>query len=163
MNKKAQIKIFENIGVLLIFFVLIVLAIVFYFVFSKGDLEEQRQELGTQNAIELASKISLLPELQCRKDNAQEDHCIDKLKLATLAIRFLEADAKEEYFDILGFSTIKIKLIQLTDSEPKELGTTIYDHKKEGGNTDNFFIPVSVHDPISDQYDYGILEVSVYS
>jgi preprotein translocase subunit YajC len=159
MNNKAQIKIFENIGVLLMFLILVVIALVFYFVFSRGELEESRAEFSTQNAVEVTSKIALLPELQCRKNNAQEDHCFDKTKIQVLGTTLTEPTKQEDYFDLFGFSTITI-----TSVYPNSYKTVIYSNEKSDfTNKDTFVMPTSIYDPIYEEYNYGILEVSVFS
>ena len=69
-SKKSQIKMAENIGVLAIFFILIVLSIIFYTAFQRTSIEEQVSELKTRNAVQLASKVALLPEFQCNEEQS---------------------------------------------------------------------------------------------
>jgi hypothetical protein len=164
MEKRAQIKIFENISVLLMFTIIVIIGIVLYFTFSSSDLEKSRQELESQNAIELASKIALLPELQCRKNNAQEDHCLDKQKIASLGSLITQPSIQDDYFELFGFSTIRIKLYTITSSNILSSTITLYDFKNPNYNSQDLFrIPVSIFDPIYNKYDYGVLETTVYS
>ncbi len=156
--KKAQIKMAENIGVLVIFFVLIVIAIVFYMAFQQGAIQEKVSEFKTRNAVQLATKIALLPELQCRKNNVQEEHCFDKLKIDATKLLLSDPTNEDYYFRILGYSTIKIKSLY-----PNSFSSSIYDKQKpEFSNNDTFSIPVSVYNPGTNLYNYGVLEVNVY-
>jgi len=157
-NKKAQVKVFENIGVLLMFFVLVVIAIVFFYVFQRGELEQDRIQIGAQSAVQLATQVALLPELQCRNNNAQEDHCIDKLKIISLGTILLNEDSKQSYFNIFGYSTIRIRSLY-----PSSFVATVYNNELASfSQNDTFFIPISIFDPVSTKYNYGVLEVSAY-
>ena len=158
MGKKAQIKMVENIGVILVFFVLIVVAIIFYMAFQTGAIDEQASEMKTRNAVELAGKIALLPELQCRKNNVQEEHCFDKFKINAAKLLLLDPHNEDYYFRLLGYSTIKVKSIY-----PNMLNIEIYNKPKpEFKNNDTFSIPLSIYEPDTDTYNYGVLEVNVY-
>lgn len=158
INQKAQIKMAENIGVLVIFFVLIVIAIIFFIAFQSGSIQEQVSEFKTRNAVQLATKIALLPEFQCRKNNVQEDHCFDKLKLESAKLTLFDIINEDYYFRILGYSTIRIKSIY-----PNIFNEIIYNKlKPEFTNNDTFSIPISIYDPLINVYNYGILEVNVY-
>ncbi len=157
-SKKAQIQIMENIGVLVIFFVLVILGMIFYFTYQAGSIEEKVSELKTRNALELASKVALLPELQCREDNVLQDHCFDLLKAASSKILLSSESNADYYFNLLGYSTIRIKSIY-----PNEWSAEIYNKiRPQFSNNDTFVIPVIVYDPASDVHNYGILDVSVY-
>jgi preprotein translocase subunit YajC len=158
MSKTAQIKMAENVGVLVIFFVLVAISFIFYFAYQRGSIQEQVDELKTRNAVELAARVALMPELQCRADNVLEDHCFDKIKLAAGKLLFSTPDKEDYYYKILGYSTIKISSIY-----PSQYSLEIY-HKQKPSftNNDTFMIPVSLYNPISGAYDYGLLQVSVY-
>lgn len=158
-NIKAQIKMIENVGVLVIFFVLVVLALIFYFTYQRGAIEEATSELKVRNALELSGKVSSLPELQCRKNNVVEDHCFDILKTDSARLLLSAPEKEDYYFRLLGFSTIRVSSIY-----PKVYNTQIYDKEMPTfTNNDTFSIPVSLYDPVSNSYDYGILQVSAYS
>ncbi|MBS3113131.1 hypothetical protein J4418_03545 [Candidatus Woesearchaeota archaeon] len=158
MNKKAQLKMVENIGVLVIFLVLIVIVIIFFMAFQSGSIEEQVSEFKTRNAVQLATKIALLPEFQCRRNNVLEDHCIDILRMNSARLIMSDTANEDYYFRILGYSTIKTQSIY-----PEMFGVTLYNKVKPlFSNNDTFSIPISIYDPINKIYNYGILEVNVY-
>lgn len=157
-SKKAQIQMMENIGVLVIFFVLVIIGMIFYFTYQAGGIEEKVSEYKTRNALELASKIALLPELQCREDNVLQDHCYDMLRVASSKILFASESSTDYYFSLFGYSTIRIRSIY-----PNQWGAEIYNKvRPQFTNNDTFVIPVIVYDPASDVHNYGILDVSVY-
>ena len=62
------------------------------------------------------------------------------------------------YFDIFGFSTIKVDII-VPGKNPEEY--VLYDNKQgESSTTTN--VPVSVYDPISKKKDFGVLIITKY-
>ena len=78
--KKAQVKMFETIGVLVIFFFLIVLGLSFYFVIAKKGAVEQYEKAAQLKGIEIIRKAITLPELDCARVGVQVENCFDKLK-----------------------------------------------------------------------------------
>ena len=149
----------ENIGVLVIFFVLIVIAMIFYFAFQSASIEEKQGELKIRNALEITSKVSMLPELQCRKNKVAEAHCFDALKIDSAKLLFAQTQNEDYYFQQMGFSTIKVKWIYPYNDEKQIYHKTMPEYT----NNDTSRIPISLYDPITNSYDYGILEVNVYS
>jgi len=79
--KKAQIKMGENIAVLLVFTVLLVLGIVFYVQYKRGAIKDELREQRIKTGIEIAQRIAYLPEVQCSEDGIQRENCYDKAKI----------------------------------------------------------------------------------
>ena len=78
MNKKAQMQMLETIGVIFIFFVLILFGSIFYFKFQEISFQNKQEELLAQSAMDTTLVTLFLPEIQCsRGDSEAEDNCID--------------------------------------------------------------------------------------
>lgn len=62
-QRKAQLKMFETIAVLVVFFFLIVFGVSFYFVMQRSSYNKQVERNMQITAIDIAQKISDIPEL----------------------------------------------------------------------------------------------------
>ncbi|MEK6857974.1 MAG: hypothetical protein AABX39_05290, partial [Nanoarchaeota archaeon] len=62
---KAQVKMFENIGVLVVFFFLLGIGIVFYSNYQSQSLAVEQKKLLELRSLKLAEQMYNLPELDC--------------------------------------------------------------------------------------------------
>jgi len=155
--KKAQVQMMETIAVLFIFFILIAFGFIFYANALKGGIAVTKQEHSELKSIELASKVSSLPELQCSENNLIEENCVDWLKLdkASSLIR----SNRIFYFDILGYSNITIEEIF-----PGDRTYTVYANvPKDYGDRLPTFLPILLKKPIEGGYGFGIMSVVLYT
>ncbi|MBW2979890.1 hypothetical protein KY360_00555 [Candidatus Woesearchaeota archaeon] len=150
----------ETMAVLFVFFILIALGFVFYANMLKGSLAVSKIEQSELRAIELAEKVSSLPELQCSEDNNVEGNCIDILKLSG-ASEVMQTNYLY-YFDILGYSEITIDHIY----PPGGKNYTVYsniplDYEDRLAN----YIPISIKNPgpVNKGYGFAIMNVMMYS
>jgi hypothetical protein len=164
-NKKAQIKTFETIAVLLIFFVLLGFGLIFYSNVMGSSIDDTAEEQFELRAIQTAQLVSFLPELQCTSPtstNIVVDDCFDVLKVEALS-EILEDPSNQKikneyYFDSFGDSNIYIEQVY-----PSVSKWTIYDRKKPGSKSKSSIkIPVSLYDATENIYNFGVLNVEVY-
>ncbi len=159
-NKKSQIKMFETIAILLIFFVLIGFGLIFYGRIQGQSFQEKQEEDFELKAIQTAQLVSFLPELQCSSNGVIVDDCFDILKIKALK-EFIQHNpniGNEYYFDFFGFSRITIEQIYLTPAS-----WLIYEKTSEKTKAESsIMIPVSLYDPTLRAYNFGILTVDVY-
>jgi hypothetical protein len=156
MLKKSQIKMFETIAILVIFFILLMFGFIFYTRIQKGTFEAEQEEVTVLKSVETSQKISFLPEIQCSRDNIEEKDCIDLLKLekAGEVITLNIAD----YFNIFGYSNTYVKEIY-----PEENEYLLYDFpRKENRGKISTQFPVSLYNPQTDTYAFGVLFVDIY-
>ncbi len=110
----------ENIAVLILFIFLVVLGLIFYTQYKRGDIAKQQQHLELQNAIEVATRASYLPELQCSQDGLPITNCIDKFKLEAAGDgtnSIFNKQKSSTYFSILGYSKIELKEFQINGDD----------------------------------------------
>lgn len=184
-NKKAQSRMMETIGVLFIFFILIVFALIFYYNYQEVSLQERHRELVASRAMDTTLISLFLPELQCSRGNSEaEDNCIDLMKLRSLNQTF-KRYSNEYYFNMFGYSHIYVQMVH-----PGNKSWTIYQREKlsidSEGNTSiawsikepTYFV-VTLRDevhgapemditgsvPLEERgvYSFGYLVVEVYS
>jgi len=171
----------ETIAVLFIFFILLIFGLVFY-VRIHGGVVEQNVEARTElDAIDIAQKVSYMPEIMCTSKNVAmfETNCVDKYKLEAFHRMLYGLDPlgpeddngalQLSYFDMLGYS--KIYVNQLYPEDPANpLTYTIYEKTMPEGEMKNqisTWIPVSIYYPIGDEgpeeVAFGVLVVEVFS
>jgi hypothetical protein len=161
MVRKAQIKMFETIGVLVVFFFLLVVGTSFYFGAQNSALKKEKAQVSEQMAFNTFLKALYLPELDCSFLVTQKDNCIDKIKLDLLAnlIR-TNNTAQTDYYGVFGDSTITVYQV----FPPADYKVKLYDNspKVEPDFTGKSQSPILLFDPWRDEYAFGVVEVSVY-
>ena len=162
-TKKAQIKMFETIAVLLIFFVLIAFGFIFYVRVYGGSIQETGEEYFELKAIQIAQLVSFLPELQCTSPtsmNIVDDNCFDLLKVKALS-EIIKDDQKlrnEYYYDLFGSSKISIEQIY-----PSEMKWDIYDKSPTNKESmSSIKIPISLYNASSNKNNFGVLNIDIY-
>ena len=153
-SKKSQIQIGETVAVLFVFFLLIIIGFIFYVSVIKGNIETEKDELSQLKSIEVAQRVLSLPELQCSEDVVKErENCFDTLKLK--AAKEILPDNEIYYFDIFEFGKIDVKEIYPGD-DFWDLYSKPSDEYKNNFSTN---IPVSLYDPKTKKYSFGILSI----
>ncbi len=147
----------ESVAILFIFFILVVFGFVFYMNVMKSSTKVEMEENIQLKAIGIAQKASFLPELQCSEENVRVEDCIDVLKLE--AASSLLENNNIYYYDVFEFSKIWVEEIFPGTQEWPLYDNTLPDYK----NRLSTFIPISLFNPVSKKYDFGILTVEVYT
>ena len=163
----------ETIGVMFIFFVLILFGIVFYSKYSETAYQEKQEELMGKKAVEITSKTIFLPELICSRGQAEPElYCLDMLKLKQAQKTFKD-NFGEYYFDLFPYSRILVEEIYPGKSKwvlydkPKKVklanGTSVNSQQKEATH----FL-LTLKDEVKGkekkgEYSFGVLTVEVYS
>ena len=150
----------ETIAVLFVFFILIILGFIFYVKVIKGNIEQQSQELSQLKSVGIAQRVMFLPELQCTEDNIIRDNCIDLLKLQ--AAKYLISKNEIYYYDLLEFSDVSISQIYPIDASLQNFNI----YSKKNVNYKNKFVtnvPISLYNPISKSYAFGLLTIETLS
>jgi hypothetical protein len=157
-SRKAQIKMFETIAVLVVFFFILVFGVSFYFVLQRSSYNRQVERNAQLLSVQISQKISDLPELDCALTGIQIDNCVDKVKLEKLDSA-LEDDAKQlVYFSVLGYSEIYLHTVY-----PEFQKYDIYEN--EPGSYSSAYrnqIPVLLYDPVESKFEFAVLEVTTY-
>lgn len=146
---------FETIAILFIFFIIVLFGFIFYTRIQKTTYKAEQEEAVILRAIQIAEKASFLPEIQCSFDNVPVEDCIDKYKLEALT-PIIDPN-KIYYYRIFGDSRITINQTYPSDT----VSWTLYDRPKEGERLSTQ-IPVSIYNPATDQYTFGVIYVEVY-
>jgi len=79
--RKAQLKMFETISVLVVFFFILIFGLVWYNNNQKEQLKTLIEENNQLRAMEIMKIANNLPELQCSMENIQTTNCFELSKL----------------------------------------------------------------------------------
>ncbi len=162
-SRKAQIKMFETIAVLVVFFFLLVFGASFYFVLQKSSVQKEVERTIQLRSIQTTQKVSYLPELDCTQVGIQVENCFDAIKLEKFAGMLNDATTGEQtqldYFDVFGYSTIVIRSIFPQQKEYLLYDKAIDDYLTMFKNN----VPLTIYNPIRNSYSFGVLEVTFYA
>lgn len=159
--KRAQIKLFESLAVLVVFFFFLIFGASFYFKLQEASLKRQFEENTQLKVVQIAQKSLTMPELECSRIGVQRDNCIDYLK----AIKFKElldsgADVKLDYFKTFEYSKITLHRVY---PGPEAIDLYLRDDPENKQEERVLQIPVLIYQPLSNEYAFGYLEVRVYA
>ncbi len=172
-TKKAQMRMMETIGVMFIFFVLILFGIIFYTKYSEVAFQEKQAEKMGKKAVEITSKTIFLPELICSRGEAEPElYCLDLLKVKQ-AQKTFKNNFGDYYFDLFPFTKITVSEIYpgneswVLYNKPKKVklanGTLVGSKQKE---STHFLL--TLKDSVKGkekqgEYKFGMLTVEVFS
>ncbi|MEA3430696.1 MAG: hypothetical protein U9R08_05465 [Nanoarchaeota archaeon] len=168
-KRKSQMKMAENIGILVIFFILLVVGMVFYARVQSAGVKFEAIEKRGQDALIISQRIVNLPEIQCSEpveSEAGRQDCIDLYRLMSFSDDFkFKAEIGDEvfnsyYFDIFTYSNVTLREIyppsgrewELYSNKPAQISSRIPTP-----------VPVLLFDEVQDKYSFGMLIVEVYS
>lgn len=157
-STRAQVKMFETIGVLVVFIVLLAGGGAFYFKMQESALQQELAKARQLRLLQSSLKATFLPELDCSFVGVQRENCIDFLKAEAFA--GLSEEHAQYYFGLFGTSTVKLTSIYPDPS----INVLLYNnpleeyHSKIPART-----PVLVYDPAQKTYAFGVLEVTSYA
>lgn len=158
--RRAQIKMFETVGVLVVFFFLLATGSIFYFGAQKSALQKDKIKASEQYAFQIVLKSLYLPELDCSFLVTQKDNCIDKIKLAKLSKLIRENEnAYTDYYTEFGYATITIQQAFPPTNQKWTLYENIIPDYTGKLSTQS---PILLYDAWKDEYAFGIIEVNVY-
>lgn len=172
-NKKSQMQMTEQVGVLIIFFILLVMGFAFYSRFQDNSFKVQEQELKAQKSIMVSLKASYLPELRCSTNNDLiVPNCIDYYKLIVMKKKFedfnsgslsrtmTEEEKEEQDFYSKLLRNSRLNISNLITQE----GYLLYNGTKEKyTNKIQSNIPVLIYNSIEDKSYFGVLNVETFS
>ena len=154
----------ETIGVLVVFFILILFGFIFYAQYQKGAIKEQQKAVIAKRAVAVSLKTFYLPELRCTKGfDVGIPACIDLKKLEILEDQI---DNNYNFYSALfGKSDIYVDII--IDQERIELYNAT-----PSGPVDKISIkfPISIYDvttpgtygELIGVTKFGVLNVDIY-
>ena len=156
-NKKAQIKMFETIAILIVFFFLVAFGMIFYSQMQKGSIKGEFQEIYELRAMNTVQLANYLPEIQCSSENIVTDNCFDIEKLNSF--ENVSENNKLFYHNLFYSSNITVEQIYPPLIKKWNIYSSI---PKNWNDMSKTHIPILLYDPIERRYNTGVLHVEVY-
>ncbi|MFH1398732.1 MAG: hypothetical protein ABIG95_01315 [Candidatus Woesearchaeota archaeon] len=154
--RKAQMKMFETIGVLIVFFFILSIGLVFYYQFQKTRYAAGKGETFQLRTMNIIQQVNYLPELQCSFDNIASYNCFDIAKV--MAFTDISAANKAYYHHLFVYSNITVQEIY-----PLERNWNLFYSKPESWKElSRNQIPILLFNSTQGRYYAGVLVVEVY-
>lgn len=150
---------FETIGVLVIFFFLIVIGLSFFFVIAKKGVIEAHEKVAQLKGVEIIRKAVTLPELDCARVGVQVENCFDRLKLKHFS-KIIQTDPQvfSQYSPFFG--TTEISVLEIFP--PTGANFSLFKNPLDDTGFDRAVIPILLFDPIEDRFNFAVMEVKYY-
>ena len=159
MNKRSQIRMFEMMAVLIVFLLLLSIGSIFYFRLQESSINREVVRAESLRSLQLFQRALFLPELDCSFVGVQKGNCFDIIKLKHFSSLLQSEQLRIDYFDVFGFSKIKIKKVYPIESDRFTLYSNVPEEitsKLVSQST------VLLFNASSNVYDFGVVEVSYY-
>jgi hypothetical protein len=167
--KKAQLQMNETIFVVFFILIIVLLCLVVYSKFQEGNIKEQQKSFRNMQVVETAHRLSFWPELECSEAGGISNFmCLDIAKLMVLG-DFINKSREEDkyafnyYFDLLKKSNITVT--EIYPSNTKTVGVDawiLWNNPGRTRTTDPIRVPVSLYNPLTKTYAFGVLEIMMY-
>ncbi|MBW2981366.1 hypothetical protein KY343_00670 [Candidatus Woesearchaeota archaeon] len=157
----------ETIGVLVVFFIIVLFAIIFYAQYQKSSIQEQKEAAIIKRAVSTSLKTFYLPEMRCtRAFDVTFTACIDIHKADIFRQKLQNNENYNYYTNIFGKSHIYLENVMFpqdpieiyngtpakwTRKIPIRFPVLIYDITQSGTCGD-----------VAGRCDFGVLSVDVY-
>ena len=158
-GSRAQIKMGETIAIMFIFFILLIVAAVFYLNMQTTTTSRDISDAYELRSVELSQTISFLPEAQCTESNVVKASCFDLYKLKGISKVASTPDGLNFYSREFGSTTIDISVVY-----PYKDKFTLYDDKLPNFKSASAsHVPLMLYNATSDKYYFGVMDITVYS
>jgi len=146
--------------VLIIFFFMVVLGLIFYVRYSLDMGEKSLEESLNLQAIEIASRLEYLPEIQCTYGAVIKYSCVDRWKME----KFKESKYLDIYDSVLPGTYVVLNQVYPapelpTVDNPHPGIWPIYGQEPESYKL--FRIPVTIYDAVEKTNNMGYFEIWV--
>ncbi len=147
--------------VLLVFFILLIVALVVYFQFTYTTIKESRQEILDEKFSTLVNSLTSAPEIKCSVRGIERE-CLDAKKLiAFREVLTNNGNIKDKYLDEFGILGLEVEVVYPTVT-PRECDVTSIDCNKftlmgYTGDGLRYATPVSIYYPSDNIYRIGKL------
>jgi hypothetical protein len=158
--KKAQIKLFESIAILVIFIILVAIGIRFYSSAQINSLREAQTRFSRLDSVKTSIIISNMPEISCSFEGITDTSCTDLYKVKAWVE--LNADTTDLSFKDFYYRQLGASLIVVHELYPEDIPYIIYNQSTQQTSSDYLMIPTVIHRPSNKNNHFGILAIRTY-
>ncbi len=157
--KKSQIKMFETVGILVVFFFLLSIAASVYFTVQRHAAAKEAVRQTEVRALQVITKTFYLPELECSFLGVRKEACYDKAKLSAFEDYSMKEEVRPFYFQLFGFSEVVVEEVF-----PSNQSWILWNYTPEKWSlAPASFSPVILQDASTGRYSLGLVKLKIYS
>lgn len=160
-NRKAQVKMFETISVMVVFFFILIFGLVYYNNTQITEIRKIEEENSQLRAIETMKVVNNLPELQCSMENIQSTNCFELSKLNSFVT--IVPRNKLYYTNLFFYSNITVSQIYPAPAAGSGIWHIYESKPKKITSAQKQFVPILIYDSVARKYRAGMLVVEVYN
>ena len=168
-TKKGQLKMFESMGVMIVFFFLLAFGMNFYFYVQESSLQKDMYKFSQMRAVQIAVTAQFMPELDCSYAGDITQKCIDEEKAKAISTITSDQNSKlkERLKTVFGYADINISIMNKETKLFDKPDIQLYSLPKTDSGYQMFIMPVVVCydrcDPLdSRKYSFALLKVKTY-
>ncbi|MEM4246720.1 MAG: hypothetical protein QXR48_00510 [Candidatus Woesearchaeota archaeon] len=158
--KKAQIKMFETVGVLVVFFFILIGGTIFYFNMQKSALQKEMFKQSQLRSLKSAQRAVFLPELDCSFASVQRENCFDTFKLAAIREMGRDQNVREIYFKTFGYMNLSVREVYPGTGFDWVVYEMLPDQYSSALKSQ---LPVLLYNPVTRDSSFGVMEVTTYA
>ena len=156
-SRKSQIKMFETIGILIVFFFLIGFGLIFYTQMQGSGLNKLFQEEHELKSINVAQLTNYLPEIQCSSENILTENCFDIVKVESFSE--VTPDNRLYYYNLFYSSNITVEQVYPEPTQNWNIYSSVPVDWRDKTVT---HLPILLYDPIDKRYNTGVVHIEVF-
>ncbi len=163
--RRGQIKTFESIAVMIVFFFLLAFGMNFYYYVQESSMRKDFAQYEQMRAVQIAVQAQFLPELDCSYAGDITQKCVDKRKAE--AIKALSTSLNDRFKPVFGYADVNISIYDPANTENPWSDINIYSNPKTDSGYQLFTLPIVVCDKNCDpanyrHYSFALLKVRAY-
>ncbi|MBI4139567.1 hypothetical protein HY483_01250 [Candidatus Woesearchaeota archaeon] len=163
ISRRGQIKTFESIAVMIVFFFLLAFGMNFYYYVQESSMKRDFAQFEQMRAVQIAVQAQFLPELDCSYAGDITQKCVDEEKAR--AISALSSQLNDRFKTVFGYSDVNISVYNHQNSKWSDI--KIYSNPKTDSGYQLFTLPIVVCDNLCDpatsrHYSFALLKVRAY-
>ena len=151
---RAQMKMTEQIIIMMIFFFLLVFGVLFYTRYSVEKAKTGMSEKAELVSVQAVQKAQFFPGIQCTVEGTTDYNCLDLHKLDALS----SLSPEKKYILETMFPRTTIADHQVFTVHDN---CEVYDVASGGKNTEFFAVPVALFDATTNKYSMGYMNITV--
>ncbi|MFT4310510.1 MAG: hypothetical protein ACMXYC_02670 [Candidatus Woesearchaeota archaeon] len=156
---KAQIKMFETVAVVIVFFFLIAISLRFYASVEMSNFENMQQRFNQLDSLKISMIVSNLHEIKCSISGVQSGPCFDMHKLHAFRQSMEIPEVNAFYTSMIGYANISVTMFGASSHT-----ISVYEHIPDNytGTLMPSIVPIVVENSITRIKHLGFLRVDIY-
>jgi hypothetical protein len=155
--RRAQLQTLEPIVIVIILTLIVSIGLLFYFRASSDITTRDQLQVGALQDLETLSALSRMPELVCTADVTRNTNCIDTEKAKAFAQLLRSDRGRNDYYPLLGSTSITITWIDLSSGESQLLLYNATDLNRSSVTPTRTYF--TMYDPLTRTKEFAVMDI----